>query len=217
MGEEETRRLLDQMIEPELSERDENPFLANPQEKYYQAPRESDRRRVATQDRRRFEVNKMWELHHEIVRRIVIGQKNADIARSLGVSEVMISYTRNSKVCQKRIESMREERDKGTIDIAKEIRDFAIEPLEFLRDIIRDKGETSSKSLAAKTSENWLDRAGYGAPKKLEAVVAYLTKEEIDQIKQDAKADAMNSGTIIEAQAEVIKNQEEIIETQKKD
>ena len=112
----------------------------------------------------------------------------------------------------------------------KDIKDFAIEPLEYLKKIIRAEGEVGSVSLAAKTSESWLDRAGYAAPKKLEAVVAHLTADEIAQIKQEATKDATDSGTIVEAegeivpssseiidtQAEVIKNQQEIIEAQKK-
>ena len=216
---EETTSLLDQMIgSGDLSRPNESsdPPI-NPPEKYYHAPREEDRRRVAVKNRRRFEVNKMWDIHHEIIRRIVIGQSNKDIATSLGVSDVMVSYTRNSKICQMEIEAKRKERDVKAIDIAAEIRDFAIEPLELLKDIIRDKGENHSMGLVAKTSENWLDRAGYAAPKRFEGVVAHLTADEIKQIKEEAMKDAAGSGMIIEAQAEVIENQQKIIDVQKED
>lgn len=220
--EEQATSLLDQMMNLES---------ANPPEKYFHAPREEDRRRVEVKNRKRFEVNKMWDIHHEIIRRIVIGQSNKDIATSLGVSDVMVSYTRNSKVCQMEIEAKRKERDAKAIDIAAEIRDFAIQPLEVLKDIIRDNGENHSISLVAKTSESWLDRAGYAAPKRFEGVVAHLTADEIKQIKEEATKDAAESGVIIEAegeivpasgeiikaQAEVIENQQKIIDIRKED
>ncbi len=221
MEDQTNAEMLDEMIGTTAGDFDEtlSPHeilhTADPREKYYSAPREPDKRRVASEERKRFEVDKMWELHHEIVRRTVVGQSNVDIARSLGVSEVMVSYTLNSEVCKKKVSAMRAERDAETVDIAKEIREFAIQPLELLKDIIRDKGENNSMSLVAKTSENWLDRAGYGATKKIEAVIAHLTAEEIEQIKKDARVDARASGTIIETQAEVIKNQEKIINLKK--
>jgi len=109
-------------------------------DKYFIAPREPDNRR--TKDRKTFEVSEMWDLHHEIVRRLVIGETNAEISRSLGVSKQMISYTRNSKVVRRQIDIMRGARDADTIDIAKRIRENAPKALDLLETIIDDRGDT---------------------------------------------------------------------------
>lgn len=165
--------------------------------RYYVAPREEDRRRTRG-PRKTFEVNHMWELHHEIVRRIVLGQTNRDIAQSLGISEPMVSYTKNSKVCQDKIKEMRAIRDADTIDLAEDIRMKAPKALDLLEDIIDDHGETFSMGLAAKTAENWLDRAGYPAVKRVEAAVVHLTKDEIEKIKEEAMKDARISGMVVD-------------------
>lgn len=165
--------------------------------RYYIAPREEDKRR-SKGPRKTFEVNEMWELHHEIVRRIVIGQTNRDIARSLGVSEPMVSYTRNSKVCQDKIKEMRAVRDADTIDLMEDIRMKAPKALGLLEDIIDDHGESFPMGLAAKTAENWLDRAGYPAVRRVEAAVVHLTPEEIKKIKEEAMRDARISGMVVD-------------------
>lgn len=164
-------------------------------ERYFIAPRQDDARFKT--ERKTFEVNKMWEVHKEIVRKLLLGEKNSEIAEDLGVSEVMVSYTRNSKVVQSQLSIMGAARDADTIDLAREIREKAPKALELLEGIIEDNGTTHSMALAAKTAENWMDRAGYGAPKRIEALVAHLTAEEIEGIKKSAVIDAEASSIIV--------------------
>ncbi len=176
------------------------PELEFGRERYFIAPRQDDARFKT--ERKTFEVNKMWEVHKEIVRKLLLGEKNSEIAEDLGVSEVMVSYTRNSKVVQSQLSIMGAARDADTIDLAREIREKAPEALKLLYGIIEDNGETNSMSLAAKTAENWMDRAGYGAPKRIEALVAHLTAEEIEGIKKSAVIDAEASSIIVKSKEE---------------
>jgi len=176
--------------------------------KYFIAPREPDKRkRKPNEERKTFEVNEMWEMHHEIVRRLLLGQKNREIAKSLSVSEQVVSYTRNSKVVRDKLDIMRAARDADSIDIATEIRDKAPKALKILESIIDDNGEKVAMTLVAKTAENWVNRAGYVAPKSviLEGIVAHFTADEIEKIKKDAIKDGMASGTIIDGEAEEVK------------
>ena len=180
--------------------------MPNPQpdlSKYFIAPREPDARK---QDSRTFEVNEMWELHHEIVRMLTLGHNNAFIARALGVSPQMVSYTRNSKVVQNQLAIMRGARDAETLDISKRIRENAPKALELLEHIIEDHGETYSMALAAKTAESMLDRGGYAAPKKFEGLVAHFTKEEIEQLKSEAVDEGLKSGTVVDGEFEEVQN-----------
>jgi len=175
--------------------------------KYFEAPREPDQRRTPG-ERKTFEVNEMWELHHEIVRRLVLGQKNREIAHALNVSEQMVSYTRNSKIVRGKLDIMRAARDAETIDIATEIREKAPKALRLLEDIIDDHGETHSMALAAKTAESWMDRAGYGAPRNIQmlGLVAHFTPEEIEKLKSDAMQDGLKSGTVVEGEVEEVED-----------
>ena len=44
-----------------------------PKEKYHDGNRGPDERRVAPDKKRTYEVSEMWDVHHEIVRRLLIG------------------------------------------------------------------------------------------------------------------------------------------------
>jgi len=170
--------------------------------KYFNTPREPDARK--TDERKTFEVSEMWELHHEIVRRLVLGQKNVEIAKALNVSQAMISYTRNSKVVQKQLDLMTAARDADVIDVSKRIRENGPSALAYLEDIIEDRGETYGHALAAKTAESMLDRGGYAAPKRVEGVIAHFTKDEIEELKKQAVESGRDTGLVIEAEVEEV-------------
>jgi len=140
----------------------------------------------------------MWEMHHEIVRLLVLGMSNVEICNILGVSRPMVSYVRNSKVVKDKLAIMRAARDADTIDIAKDIQVKAPKALQLLEDIIDDHGETYGMPLAAKTAESWLDRAGHGAVRNMKFVgaVAHFTAEEIAALKKNAADEAMAANMI---------------------
>jgi len=178
--------------------------LTNP-EKYFTAPREEDQRRsVKGDERKTFEVSEMWEMHHEIVRLLVLGMSNVDICKILGVSQPMVSYTRNSKVVKDKLAIMRAARDADTIDIAKDIQAKAPKALALLYDIIEDHGETYGMPLAAKTAESWLDRAGHAPIKSVQfaGMVAHLTAEEITSLKKSARDEAEAANLIVDVTPE---------------
>lgn len=155
---------------------------------YSDSDRIQDRRKKPSGVRKVWQVATIWELHEEIARRIVLGQKNVDIAEAVKCSPQTVSNVRNSPVVQDKLALMRGARDAYTIDIARDIQEFAPEALQLLKDVIKRKGsgENASIALSARTAESWLDRAGH-APVRKEAVIHQsLTKEEIDQIKSRA-------------------------------
>ena len=180
---------------------------ANP-EKYFTAPREPDQRRNNGEDRKTFEVNEMWEMHHEIVRLLVMGMKNVEICKLLGVSQPMVSYVRNSKVVKDKLAIMRAARDADTIDVARHIQEVCPKALDLLEDIIDDHGETHSIALAAKTAESWVDRAGHAAVRniKVAAIVGHFTAEEIADLKRAATEEAEVAGMIDIAPEEEVKS-----------
>jgi hypothetical protein len=156
-----------------------------------------------TQDRRSFKpfkvqkkwtVSKIWDVHQEVVRRLVLGQKNTEIAKALDISEVQVSNIRNSPVIQDKLAIMQASRDAATVDIARQIQEFAPIALKKLMDIIDGTEKNASIPLIAKTAESWLDRAGHGPVKKFEGAVAHFSREDIEEIKRRSR------GTIIDAE-----------------
>lgn len=187
-----------------------------PKEKYYNGNRGPDERRVDSSKKRAFEVSELWEVHHEIVRRLVLGQKNAGIARDLNVSPTMVSYVRNSPVVRDKLEIMKGARDAETIDLAKRIREDAPEALKLLEDIIAGEVETASGEtlevavgLRAKEANNMMNRAGYAPVQNIKGQIlhAHYDAEDIEEIKKRAHEDGLKSGFVIEAEVEEVKDE----------
>lgn len=170
-----------------------------PQEKYYEENRGSDLRRSGT--RNHWVVNEMWDLHHEIARRLMLGQKNVEIAKALGCTPQTVSNVKNSPVVQEHITIMRGARDADTVDLSKEIMEIAPVALELLKDIIKGEGDGANAGigLRAKESNNMMARVGHGVPHKIQAESTnlFLTTEDIKEIRRRAIA----GGDVIDVEA----------------
>lgn len=132
---------------------------------------------------RNYEIEKMWSVHHEIARLALIGWKSVDIARHLSVTPEMVSYTLNSSVVKRQLDVMQGARDVDAVDISKKIaalQERAVDALDNLLD-------SEVQSIKLRTAQDLLDRGGYGAVKKIEAVHAYLSKDDIQDIKNRAR------------------------------
>ena len=165
-------------------------------EKYFDINRGKDLRRASSHGRSKtYTVAQMWDLHHEIARLIVLGWKNTRIAEHLKCSSQQVSNVRNSPVVQEHIAILRGTRDADTIDIAKDIKELAGSGMSILRGIIEDgefDGEKAPLIMRAREQNNILDRAGYGAPKRVigDFSHAHFTPSEIEDIKRRASEDA---------------------------
>jgi len=178
--------------------------VENINEKYYQQDRGPDLRRMGELERRSrtWKVNEIWEMHHEVIRLLLIGMKNVDIARKLGITEVQVSNIKNSPVVQDRLSLMKAARDVKAVDISRDIMEVAPKALELLKKVINGDAIVDDKKPSVnamiRTSESLLDRAGFGAVKKVatQNEHVYYTAEEIEALKARAK---MN-GEVVEAE-----------------
>ena len=176
-----------------------------PKEKYHNGNRGPDERRVDPDKKRTFEVSAMWDVHHEIVRRLLIGQKVVNIAKDLNVSEAMVSYTRNSPIAREKLEIMKGARDAETIDLAKRIRENAPQSLRLLEDIISGEvdGVPIGIGLRAREANTMLARSGFGPVQNVKGafIHGHYTGEEIEDIKKRAVEDGLKSGLVVEGDA----------------
>ncbi len=146
---------------------------------------------------RQYQIQQLWELHHEILRRLVLGQKSVDVARDLDISVAVVSYVKNSEVGKKQLSLMRSAADVSIIDIAGRIRELACTAVVVMEHAMDDAHPMATRMRAA---VDVLDRAGFGAPRVLrtENIHAHLTIEDIEDIKQRARLE----GVVIDVAAE---------------
>lgn len=168
--------------------------------KYADPNREADARRVPPNEKKSFVVSEMWERHHDIARRIALGQTNKQIAEALGVTTVMVSTVRNSPVVKEKTAELVTQMDSGAVDIGKRIREMAPQALKVLQGVLDDTENTVPLSLKVKTAHDILDRAGHAAIKTVNANVlhGHFDANDLAEIKQLARA----SGVIVDVTAE---------------
>ena len=161
---------------------------------YTDANRPRDRRLVMDKPRKTWQVSRIWDRHAEIIRRKAVGQSNVQISDSLGISQMQVSNVVNSPIVKDQLAVMQGARDAYTIDLAREIREYAPKCLDLLKEIIagEKRGELSSPALKAKVAVEVLDRAGYAPVRNinLQSVHAHLTKDDIEALKRRALTDS---------------------------
>ena len=157
--------------------------------------------RLLPQNGKTFRIGKLWEIHHEIARRLSLGEKNRDIANALGITEVMVSYTKNSKLVEDKVDILRASMDADTIDLGVRIKEFAPKALVLLEEIIEGKHDEASIALRARYADRHLDRAGLAPIKKIAVATGHLSRNDIEEIKRRATGAAVKSGVVDITQA----------------
>jgi hypothetical protein len=177
--------------------------MAIGQEKYYDPNRERDRRRSSLPEgKKSFVVGEMYDRHHEIARRLLLGQKNTEIAEALNITAQSVSQVKNSPVVQDKLTLMKAARDCGAIDLAMEIASIAPIALGKIREAI-ELGSVNGQELSAdsilKQSNTILDRH-IGKPTQTinaHTTHTHLSLEDIERIK--ARAQSLSGAVTLEA------------------
>jgi len=171
--------------------------VANPQAEFWRAPGAEDKRRVPVgTPRKSWQVTELWEVHREISRRIVLGQKNTIIAEALNCTPEMVSTVRNSPTVKTHTEIMSAAADADTVDVAKRILEMAPAALDVLEDILADQYK-ASQALKFKVAESILDRSGHSKIQKTQNLHAHLTGEQLQAIKARAIEKAREAGITV--------------------
>jgi hypothetical protein len=150
-----------------------------------------------------WQVSEMWESHHEIARRILLGETNKDIADSMSLSVMQVSNVRNSPVVKERLSLMGAARDVGCIDLAKDIMDLAPIALKRIREVLEDgtvHGQTASANSILKECNGVLDRHLGKAAQTINTrnLHAHFTSEDLQRIKDKAIELAQCNGHVVE-------------------
>ena len=134
-------------------------------------------------ERQVFEPKNLWQRHHEILNRYFLGWSESEIARELGCTTAVVSYTVNSEIGKKKLELMRMEGDVEVIEVKKEIEKLYPKALEVYKQILNDRN--AGYKIQKETADTILmDIGGHAAPKQIQAAVAYLNADDIKAMKE---------------------------------
>ena len=146
-------------------------------------------RRFTRSKGKRFQIQNLWERHHEILNLVLLGWGIQAIADRLDCSRGMVSDTVNSDLGRQKLAIMRAARDANTIDVAKEIQRLVPQAYKIYGDILYKEGmgENASIALQKSTADTIVkDLAGHEAPKKM--IHAHLTVDQVEGLKKRGRA-----------------------------
>lgn len=148
-----------------------------------------------------YQIEQLWEVHHEVCRLALIGMKQVDIANHLGVSPVMVSYTLRSPIVQRQLNQLKAVRDLDAIDVSKEIQELAPRAVKVLEELM----DNELPNIKLKAATDILDRAGHAAVRTLrtENIHAHFTADEITDIKKRAREVGLLTDAIYEEEQDV--------------
>lgn len=159
--------------------------------KYSDPNRGPDRRRAPEGKKRGFQVAEMWDNHHEIARRILLGQKNVDIAAAMNCTPATVSSVRNSPVVKEKLILMQAARDANCLDLAEQIKELAPIALGKVKDAITNgevNGQIISGAEICKQANSILDRDQGKATQRVESrnIHGHFSIEDIEKMKERA-------------------------------
>lgn len=151
-----------------------------------------------------YTLQKMNQMHHEIVRRLVVGQKDHVIADALGITKATVKYVKESPIVKQKLDIMMGARDASSVELQKQIQALAPLALHEMNKIMVD--ENAPHGVRANIGKDILDRAGFKpANININRDESY-TEEKLKEIKERARA----SGIIYEAEdAEIVEESED--------
>ena len=142
-------------------------------------------------NKRKYQLSRIWERHQEILRLIVLGMSNKDIASQLKVTPTTVSYTRNSHLGQEIMGEMGDARDEEVKSIATRITDMLPKALNLYEGSLEGRvdGEKVPLSQRMKDAKEMLYMGGFKPVSKIDSIHTehHFTGDDIIKIKERAK------------------------------
>lgn len=167
--------------------------------------KQNDRRFAVVQGREKsgWEVSDVWDVHHQIIRRVFLGQKNKEIARALNITPEQVSSVRNSPIVQDQLKELHAQADKNAVDVKARIKGLAEKAITVMEGLLDN--EATSDSVKYNAAKDILDRSGNQAPPQQTNVLhAHLTGDDLERLKAQAKQAAIANGVVASDENDVI-------------
>jgi predicted transcriptional regulator len=155
---------------------------------------------AANRRRNPADPKRLWELHHEVLRRRFLGQRVKDIADAVGLTPQRVSQVLNSPLAQEKLRVMRAEADGTAVDVAKRIAELAPKAVAVL-DKLLDGNNGVSPAVRASAAKDILDRAGFSPVRRFEGRIAsaVLTPKMLAEIRKRS-ANARGEAVVVDTQ-----------------
>lgn len=165
--------------------------------------RENDERRVDPDERKTYDIEQMWQRHHEIVNLAAEGFKQVDIAKILGIDPQTVSNTLNSTLGQKKLSELRETRDGEARLRMEQVRVLKDKAIRVFHEILDNESKEATLKDRKEVAETVIsDLSGMKAPTKLFTAHTILSSEQLEDFKARGIAAARESGLVIDVQPE---------------
>jgi predicted transcriptional regulator len=160
-----------------------------------------DKRRAKPGERKTHNIIQLWQRSHEILRMALIGMKETEIAKVLGVTPATVSNTVNSDLGREKLSLLRKERDGDAMDVVKEVSKLFPKALKIYESLLEGNGTKLQKETA---DTLLMDIGGHRAPTRVQSESAHmhLTPADIEEFKKRGLAAAKASGMLIETEKE---------------
>lgn len=147
---------------------------------------------------RKYEPKQLNPLHHEILRRLLLGESHKAIALALNCTPATVSNAANSGLGRDKLNYMAAAADMNSVEVAQKIRETAPKAIQVIQELLED--EAANYALRFKAATDILDRAGHGAVKKVDVRKSSveLSMDELERLKHDAVVRAQQTGLTID-------------------
>lgn len=163
-------------------------------------------KQLAKQVDRQNMLKKLWGRHKEVARLHTLGFKNFEIADLLGITKATVINNLNSSLVKEELARLGALRDKGAIDIARDIDDMLPLALDTMRTIMANGSKDGDK---LKSAIRVLDMGGHSPVKKILTAGAVFDKDDLIEIKRRAMMDApIAEAVVVDVESTDIKESE---------
>lgn len=147
-----------------------------------------------------YELKKLRDIHHIILRLAATGMQQKEIASQLGVTEATVNYTVNCDLGQQKLAVLRGQADFAVIDVLEEFENIAPLAVEVLENIMLSPAEKASNRIRA--AENILGGAGYGKRERIDVYQHGVSDADIEEAKKKALEKGRSAGIVVDHQVE---------------
>lgn len=154
--------------------------------------------------RRKYQIQHMWDKHHEIKRLLLLGLSQKKIAEIIGCTPQNICQITGSELFKREMQVAAAARDSAAVDVARAVKDMGPKALDLLDAVLENDvdrtGEHASLNLRTNVAQDILDRHAKTAKvRHIDGNIQHshvVTEDAIARIKDRAKE--------IEAEFEVL-------------
>lgn len=149
---------------------------------------------------RKYNYQYVTERHHEIIRMVLLGMENREIAGALGITPQTVSNVRQNPLAQQYIQTLTVARDAGACDMSKVLMQTATKGLQYLHELINDQHDEEGvgPALKVKVAQDALSRIGMSPivrthqinEERISPEILDMMKERAEQAKAARSVDA---------------------------